>query len=818
MHTRFSTSFLGWIWHLSVALLFLPQVSAAQIPAAPIPGVVRSAAGLPLDYATIILHRATDSVAVKTEFSDAEGKFLLTPPVAGRYLLSVLHIGYRQAWVGPLETSAAVGQVVVITLTPSAAQQLRGVTVTAQKPAFERLPDRTIVHVEGSTLAAGNTVLDVLSRAPGVTVGGNDNLSLRGKQGVLVLIDGKRVPMTGVELASMLRALPAEQVRTIELITNPPAKYDAQGGAGIIAINLKKDQRLGTNGSVNASYGRGHYGKHTSGLSLNHRSASLNLYGSYAYTDRRNFQNLTFNRRYLQDGQVQISSQQLNEMRNHLQSHTWKAGMEYTASKRTTLGAMLSGLASNSPWEGTNASEFFNAQGASTTRYSSWNLRNLRTPNIAGNLTLRHTFRPDSVGTPELTADADMARYGITRLLNLATSYTLPTRTPTSLLGTHDGTLTIQSVKADYVRPLPRGLRLEAGAKSSWVQSDNSVVFYRTENGATYLDTNQSNEFRYDENINAAYLSLTRPRPTLTLTAGLRAEQTNATGRQVIGNENFDRHYFQLFPNLSLSRTLSEKHSVGFSLSRRLDRPTYNQLNPFRSFVDATSYRAGNPYLLPQTNYSAELTHTWRQKYTTGLSYAHARQPIVSVYLAQPTLLVAATDVNLRTRHYYAFTLTAPLAPTKWWQLYADAELFFIYFEGNLGDTAPPAGQPGAILNANSTFTLGKGWTADLNGSYHSRERYAFQVVNAFGQVGIGIQKSLFDGRATLRANATDLLYTAPVQATSRYVAFEETFRSTQDTRVATLAFTYRFGSNEVAPARKRATGAEDEKRRAISQ
>ncbi|WBA42788.1 TonB-dependent receptor [Hymenobacter canadensis] len=813
------TGVLRRISRLLPALLTLAGPLVAQERPAPIPGTVRTATGTPVEYATVVLHRATDSVALKTEFTDAGGQFVLAPASVGQYLVSVVHAGYAQAWVGPITVTDRPPAILRLTLAASPTQQLRGVTVTGQKPPFERRADRTIINVENSPLSSGSTVLDVLGRAPGVTVDGNDELALRGKRGVLVLLDGKRVPMTGTELANMLRALPAEQVSTMELIPNPPAKYDAQGTAGVIVINLRKDQHLGTNGSLNASYGRGRYGKHTSGLSLNHRGPHANLYATYAYTDRQNFQNLAFSRIYRPEGQPQASSQQRNEMRNHLVSHAWKAGLDYTLSPRTTLGVMVSGLASKSPWQGTNESAFFDAQDQPVSSYTSDNFRNLRTPNVAANLTLRHTFRPDSAGTAELTADADMARYGIRRVLDLVTIYSLPAGQPTTALtGNQDGTLHIQSAKADYVRPLPRGLRLELGLKASQVRADNDVVFYR--NGSLLRDATQSNRFRYDESIRAAYLTMSRTRPGLTLTAGLRAEQTVATGRQDIGNENFDRRYLQLFPNLNLSRTLSEAHALGFTLSRRLDRPTYTQLNPFRSYVDATSYRAGNPYLQPMTSYSAELTHTWRQKYTTGLSYARGHWPIVPVYLAQPgpERLVAATDVNLQTRHYYAFTLTAPLAPTKWWQLYTDIELFYIYFDGRLSNTTAPAGRPGAIASANSTFALGKGWTADLNGSYHSREWYAFQVVEAFGQLGVGVQKSLLDGRATLRLNATDLLYTAPITATSRYQVFEERYRASQDSRAATVSFSYRFGSNEVPPARKRATGAEEEKRRAVSQ
>ncbi|MBC8083700.1 MAG: outer membrane beta-barrel protein [Hymenobacter sp.] len=805
----------GWFLLLTAAFLLPVFPLVAQVRPAPVVGVVRTTAGAAVEAAALTLHRTTDSVAVKTEFSDGEGRFALDPATPGRYLVSVAQLGYVRVWLGPLDVSAVAGPPLSVALTASTVR-LRGVTVTGQKPLFERLPDRTIVNVECSSLASGSTVLDVLGRAPGMAVDGNDNLALRGKQGLLVLLDGKRVPVTGAELATLLRALPAEQVRSIELITNPPAKYDAQGGAGIIAINLRKDQRLGTNGSVNASYGRGRYGKLSTGLALNHRTQALNLYGTYAYTDRRGFQNIAFDRTYFQDGRLTSRSDQYNERRLDLASHSWKTGLDYSAGQRTMLGAVVSGLASRVPVDGLNNSVFINDTGHPTLRYSAHTRSLVRTPNVAGNLTLRHTFAPDSAGTPELTADADLARYGTYRDLALTTVYQMGRSIPRLLTGSQDGTLTIRSVKADYVRPLPGGVRLETGAKASWVRSGNDVAFFNTVDGVTIFDARQSNGFRYRENINAGYFTVSRTRPALTLAAGLRAEQTTATGWQTTGNDQFDRHYLQLFPTLSIRRVMSATHEMGFAASRRLDRPTYNQLNPFRFYVDPTSYRAGNPALRPQTSYNAELTHTYH-KLTTGLSYSRTANPIVSVYQLDSTL-VRLTDANLKTQHYYALTLAAPLTVTKWWQLYANAELFYTWFDGTFEGSATLPGRVGAILRTNSTFALGKGWSAELSGSYNSREQYGFQVVRSFGQAAVGVQKTVLAGRGTLRLNATDLLYTAPIRSTSRYAGLTENQRISQDTRAATASFSYRFGRNEVAPTRKRATGAEDEKRRAAGQ
>ncbi|AHJ97488.1 outer membrane beta-barrel protein [Hymenobacter swuensis] len=795
-------------------LLSAPDLRAQQLRPAPITGAVRTATGSALEYATVTLHRATDSVVVKTEFSDAAGQFQLQPPVIGRYLVSVSQLGYGRGWAGPLDVTAGPATPLAFRLVTGTATQLKEVTVTGQRPVFERLADRTIVNVEGSLLSAGNTTLDVLGRAPGMVLDANDNLMLRGKTGLLVLIDGKRVPLTGAELASMLQALPAEQIRSIELITNPPAKYDAQGGAGVISISLKKDQRQGFNGSTNAAYGRGRYGKFTSGLNLNYRRQKLSLYSSYAYTDRQLFQELRFDRTYLQDGQPVRFVTQRNDTRSHIQSHTWRAGIEYSFTDRTTLGAVVSGLASRLPSLGRNYSELYDAQGQLTAQLEARNHRTLLTPNVAANLSLRHQFRKDSLGTPELTMDADLARYDLTRTLDLQSSNLLSSYyTPSRLLGDQNGRLTIGSAKADYVRSLRHGLRLETGLKTSRVSSDNDVLFEREKDGVRQVDAGLTNRFRYEETISAAYVSLTRSRPTLTLTAGLRGEHTATDGRQQIGSQEFSRRYFQLFPSLRLTRTVTDHHEVGFSLSRRLDRPTYNQLNPFRSYVDPLSYRVGNPALWPQLSTQAELTHTFNHKFSTALSYTRTRRPILSVYLLDTDGLVAATDVNLNSQDYWSLTFTAPLEPAPWWKLYASAEAFYIRFQGSLEGAQLPQSQPGAILSASNSFTLPHGWSAELNGSYNSLERFGFQTVRAFGQVGAGVQKSF--GPTTVKLNATDIFYTTPLRVTSRYRPLTETFRSAQDSRVVTAALSYRFGNEKVPAARRRASGAEDEKRRA---
>ncbi|UOQ96076.1 TonB-dependent receptor family protein [Hymenobacter sp. 5317J-9] len=793
-------------------LLLASQPGAAQAQAG-VRGTVAAGAAGAVSFATIALHRAADSVVVKSEFSDERGGFLLEGRAGGRYLVSASQVGYRRVWSASFTLPPGGLELPALQLQISEAAALAGVTVQARQPLFEHHPDRTVVHVADSPLSAGATALDVLGRSPGVVV--NEAIALRGRQGLLLLVDGKRLPLSGVDLAEYLRALPAEQLQTIELITNPPAEYDAQGGAGVIAITLKKDLRLGTNGTANASYGRGEYGKLTAGLTLNHRSKNANLYGSYSYANRNDFARQEFYRQYAAlAGLPAASSEVLGKRMLYLRSHSAKVGADLSLTPRTLLGVGLTGLLSNTSTNNDTQTRLYDEGGAPALWYRSVAAQEIMRPNGSANLNLRNAFA-DSASAASLTADADYAHYRTTRALDLRTSFLEPTFAPALLTGEQRSDLAIGALKLDYSRPLPRRSRLDLGGKSTRVTSTSAVAFL--ENGL--FAPSISSAFDYYENVNAGYASLRGGRGKTSLQAGLRAEQT--TIRTTLAGEGMrERQYLQLFPTASVQVQLAAQHALALAAGRRIDRPNYAQLNPLRAYVDAVSYRSGNPYLVAQTSYNVDLTHTYRQKYSTALTYAHTRLPIVTVVQPAPdgSRQVVSREVNLTSQDYLAFTLTAPVEPTKWWTLYANAVFYVSRFRGELAGTLLDRQQPACQLTANNTFSLPHGWSGELNGSFQSGEIWGFERARPRGQLLLGLQRSFWAKQGTLRLNVSDVLYTSVLRSTSVYTSFSESFVTRQDTRVATAAFTYRFGNGKVAAARKRAAGAEDELRRAAGQ
>jgi ferric enterobactin receptor len=797
-----------------------PLATLAQERAA-VKGTVSSATDAGPQLVTVMLHRATDSVVVKTEFTNADGAFQLEAAAGERYLVSAVRVGYKRYWSPALMLPATGVVLPDISLEPSQTTVLKEVTVAGRKPLYEHLVDRTVVNVADSPLAAGATMLDILGRSPSVTSDGNGGLTLRGRQGLLVVLDGKRVPLTGNDLAEYLRALPAEQVQSIELITNPPASYDAQGGAGVIAINLKKDQRLGTNGSLNASYGRGRYGKAIGGGSLNYRRKNLNLYGTYVFNDRQYYTQFDFDRRFGATATLPATrSDQSNYQYLKQLTHSAKIGLDLNLSKRTLLGVSATGLASNTTNETTGDARFYGDGGTLADRIYSRAEQAVNRPNGSVNLNLRHAFA-DSATASVITADADYARYRNARQLKLVTLHENPALGPTELTGDQRTALSIGTAKVDYSQPLPHRTRLDAGAKVTQVVSDNEVTFINRTgiSPADYsysLLTGISQPFLYRENVNAAYVSLRGAVAKTTVQAGLRGEQTNIRAALASATVR-EQHYFQLFPNVLVQHTLDKNNALTLSVARRIDRPSYLQVSPLRVYLDATSYSSGNYNLMPQTSYNFEVSHTYKGKFTTALAYAHIDQPFVNAQLLSPDggRVVINQYQNLTTQNFYTLNLTAPLELTKAWTLYANVLAYYDHYQGNLNGTALNRGRLSCNLTANNSFMLPHGWMAELNGVYESRNVGGFQVIQPRGQVGAAVQKIFWNKQATFRLNATDIFYTTPLRITSAYDNFTETFYQRQDLRVFTAAFTYRFGNSKVAAARKRAAGAEDELRRA---
>ena len=770
----------------------------------------------PVIDAVIQLLKTSDSSLVKTEFTDEKGQFKFAGINTGAYFIQANVIGYSKYLSLPILFSSSK------TLDPILLQktdiELKEVTVTSRKQYIERDHGKMIVNVENSIASTGSSAFEVIEKAPGVRVDNNDNISFKGKSGVAVWIDGKPTPMSGSDLANYLKGISSNAIEKIEFIANPSSKYDA-AGSSIINIKLKKDKRLGTNGSISTAYGQGRYSKSNSGVNINHSDKKVNMFGSYNYAYREAFTNLKLNRNFYKNDTFIGAYDQNNYLMFDFSNHIARAGIDYFANDKNTFGFVVSGVNNKFNPKGSNVSYVYDQTNTNVSRFETQNRSNDNWHNYAANFNFKHVF--DSTGT-ELTTDLDYAQFGNKTQQNFTTRYfdlnNAEFSSPYLLHGDLNGDLNIYSIKSDLVKPLKNEAKIETGFKSSYVKADNNLAFYNRSNNNNIYDSTKSNHFIYQENINALYVNAFKDWKKWSFQVGLRCEQTHVIGNQLVYNTKFDTSYIQLFPSAFAGYKINDKHNIELNYSRRINRPSYDQLNPFKFYLDPTTYKEGNPYLKPQTTESIELTHIYKQKIYTTFGFGHTNNNITEVIAPadnQPKLTIQ-TNKNLSTVDVYALNISIPVEITKWWYTSNDIGTYYALYSGNVARTTiTNIGNLNFNFNSVNTFNISSTLSAELSGNYRARELYAFENVNPIWSVNIGMQKKFFNNKATIKLNVNDIFYSNKITASTTFTDYKETFNVSRDTRVATISFTYKFGKNSVTPSRRRQGGADDIKQRA---
>ena len=666
--------------------------------------------------------------------------------------------------------------------------------------------------------------MDVLERSPGVNIDQNDNITLIGRSGVIIMIDGKPSAMAGSDLANYLKGLPSAAIERIDIITNPSAKYDAAGNAGIIDIRMKKDQRFGYNGSATAGYGQGIYPKANAGTTFNYRNKKINVFGNYNYAYFVGLNHLILDRNFFDNGTYNGGDLKDNYSVSDFSSHTVRFGTDIFPGKKSIIGFVVNGNFSHIPRTSSNHSIVLDQQKQNKSTFESLAANNDHNNNMVANVNFKHTF--DTSGK-EITADLDYGDYNSHSLTTNATKYYKLDGSPLQpdyvLDGDQHRTLHFKTAKSDYVNPLKKGARWEAGFKTSFVTADNDAKFFDVSSGTPEKDLNKTNHFFYKENNHAGYLNYGKQWKRFNLQVGLRGEQTNIKTHQLNGNVYFDSSYFQLFPSAFLNYKVKDDETIGFSVSRRIGRPGYSQLNPFLFLIDPTTYATGSPGLLPEFTWSYEVSYTKKNlNFTFGYSHTTKSQTIVITRFKDVFPNIPSGDnvtvqipVNLSSTEYYGVSISAPIRINKWWNMINNANIYYQYFNGRLGITVLDKGKPAADLRTNSTFIFKKGWTAEFSGSVNSGGQYGFMVTDPQWGVGAGVQKLLFKNKGTVRFNITDIFWTNLPKAIITYNNYIEKWHAYRETRVANLTFTYRFGNSKVQQARRRTTASEEERQRA---
>ncbi|WP_040007250.1 outer membrane beta-barrel protein [Fibrisoma limi] len=803
---------------MTISLLLTRYTSAQSIPKATVRGVVQNKKGEPLPFATVLLQRTTDSTLVKGGVTDTLGQYVFDNVPLASYQVAVQAVGYRPGVSAPLALQL---DQLVVSIPPlqlaEDARMLGEINVTAQKPFIEQVLDRTIVNVENSLVAVGGTALDVLEKAPGVMVDAQNNrISLQGREGVLVMLDGKPTYLSSEQVVTLLRNTPSNSIQRIELITNPSAKYDAAGNSGIIDIRLKRGSRKrGTSGSVTIGSGYGRLPKASSGLSLNHRQGNWNGFGSYNYDYGKFLVDIISHRRFGNGADVVINDKQAARSAQ-FNTHLFKAGADYSPGKNQVVGLMLDGSFNNATDFIVNQNRLYNGQGQFLSDQPMTNDTRLVFGRLATNLNYKRTF--DSLGK-QLTVDADYARVVFHPESDLFTrsldQLGRPIAPPLLQRSRSSAEVTIRSGKVDWVYPVNNRLKLETGAKFSFVKSDNDVRFEQQLEDTWRLDQNRTNHFIYDETIKAVYVNTGWTGAMWSIQGGIRLEHTHSVGQSITLAKRMDRRYINLFPSLFISRKVGLHHQFRSTYSRRIDRPNYQDLNPFIEIYDPVNYYQGNPFLQPQYTDAFQLGYAYKGQTTINLGYNRTMNVIAPVNVQDTqTQQIKSTVENLNQLTNFNVSIGFPVSITKWWMVRQSVDVFFNQYQTVYLAQALDNRQLSANVRMNHSFTFPNEFTAEVTGFYNSPTASGTVQLVGRGQVSVGVQKSLWNKRANAGLNLSDVFKTMRFGSYNNFANTEILFRGQFESRVVRLSFTYNLGDQRLKSTPQRRTSSEEEQGR----
>lgn len=807
------------VFGLILSLGMLQMAANAQ----KVTGTVKDQDNKVLDKTTVSLLRATDSSVVKLGVTDDQGKYSIDAQ-AGKYLLSFSRIGHTAAFSRIFEVAGADVTMEDILL-GKAEQTMEAVVVTSQKPMIEVRADKTILNVEGTINATGNDALELLRKSPGVMVDKDDNLSLAGKNGVMVYIDGKPTPLAGADLANYLKSLQSAQIEAIELITNPSARYEAAGNAGIINIKLKKNKTFGTNGSVTAGYNIGTYGKYNGGFALNHRNSKMNIFGNYNYNHSLNLNSMKM---YREQGDTIFNQQTSMKMRNN--GHNFKTGVDFFLTPKSTIGAIINGNISANEIE---------SEGPMSIVYKPTNtpdrvlLANTNIDMNRTNLNFNLNYRYAVTGGSELNIDAD---YGIFNLRNnqFQPNYYYDASNNTELYRNvyrmiSPTNIDLYAIKADYEQNFKQG-RLGYGGRVGYVRTDNDFNRYDVIGNTEIYDKDRSNRFEYRENVNAAYVNYNRAFTGIMLQAGVRVENTVSKGTSTglkynSGSGNYDpydsslnRNYTDVFPSASVTFNKNPMSMFSLTYSRRIDRPAYQDLNPFEFKLNDYTFMKGNTQLRPQYTNSYGITHIFKYKLTTTLNYSHVKDIFTQLPDTTEKSKSFLFKQNLATQDIISLNISYPFQ-YKSYGFFANINTNYSKYKADFG-----GGDRVVNLDAftfqyfmQNTLKFGKTktWTAELSGFYLSPSIWqgVFKSAAMYSVDG-GVQKTIFKGNGTLKASVTDIFRTMRWKGSSNFSGQFGEASGRWESRQFRINFSYRFGNSQVKAARQRKTGLEDETKR----
>ncbi|MBC5773116.1 TonB-dependent receptor [Pontibacter sp. KCTC 32443] len=755
--------------HIIILLLItvLPQAGIAQTSGF-LTGAVKDEQGQPVGFANVALLEASNAKVINGTTADAEGRFQIKSPGKGTYFLRFNFLGYVQLNSEPFEvTGDSFTKDFGSTTLKENAQVLQVVEVQAMRPTIVAYADKMVVNVEGTALAGGSSAYEVLSNSPGVWIDQNGELKLNGKAGVKVMINNKLVHITGKELQNLLQNMSGDNIKELEIITNPSAKYDAEGASGIINISLKQHKETGLNGSLHAGYQYNELNGYTAGAEVNYKKGPWNSFAGFDFAERATFRTNNMKRTF--QGQQNSGLNQNLREEGTSTVPTFRIGSDFDLNQQHSIGFLADVSFYNTRNQIKTLAKLTDGNPENDLLIDA--LNNGRSDNQNSAVNLHYLGKLDTLGTT-FSADFDYVRLysqSDATFVNRLDSLGVPAGVSISrLMYENPNNYDIYAAKADFSKAIGKAGKLELGAKASHVISDNELKFYEETDGKMLPDVKRSNHFIYKENILAAYASFsTVIGSKLSMQAGLRAEQTFAEGNSVTMGQKTNRDYLDLFPTLFVQHSVNDNYQVSYSYNRRVNRPQYSDLNPFIFYIDPYSWVVGNPYLKPQYTNAFSVTQTISQRYNVVVGYAVTKDFITEI--PQQNAADKTTyfqQQNVEDMKSINATVIVPVQVLPTWQINNTATGLFHKFTKELDHQMQANEQVTFMLQSNHSIQMPKDVKLEVNAGYQGPMAYGLYHINANWGVDAGLKRSFMDDKLDVSVGITDIFKTKRMAGT----------------------------------------------------
>jgi hypothetical protein len=789
-------------------MLALPAFTLhAESPNGIVRGRVVNAKNQPVEFATAALVNLKSGQLEKGTICNERGEFSIENVVRGEYYLTVRMMGYDSVQTEAIvidRKNRAVEKIIVL---KESSRQLGEVTITAKQEFVEQAVDKVIINPNASITTSSENVFDILKKIPGVTIDNNDNISLKGMQGVIVMIDDKQTHLSAKELAALLQGMQGKNVRTIEIIENPSARFDAEGNSGIINIKTAHSRAPGFNGSLNTGITFTRSVGGNGGVNLNMNYGKVNVYGNYNFYDWKGWSGMDATRKFTSESLRGASQFSSTESNSDGRAHNYKIGADFFLAQNQVVSFRYKGNTGFNDMTESGSTIFSGRTGNvdstlqnNADRNNSWNRQTFN---------LNYKWDIDTLGR-SLMVDADYAFFAADGSSTQQSSYLDVVENSTgrnlNLNSSQLGDIDIMSAKVDYTHPINKQISLESGIKASMVTTDSRA------NVAGYFV--QNDNFVYEEQIQAGYVSGRASFGKTSVQLGVRAENTIATGKSVSTGRNDKHEYLEFFPSFFAQQKFNPNHTAGLRYSYRIGRPNYHSLNPFVWILDPYTFNRGNPDLQPQFTHSMNLNHNYKGKFMTSLGYNFTKDLFTDVlYQNDDDRTVFQTIENFGKMTNITLSETVQLQPFTWWRLNGTVTGMYKEVNSNL-----PSGKIFAQWsyngNISNSFTLPHKFSMEVNGSYFSEQLLGNFKIKSFYTIDIGLQKTILNDKGVIKAAFSDIFNTGSAGGYAKYENVDINADNYHETRRLNISFSYRFGKNEFKTRANRSTSSSEEQGR----